>query len=68
MPEQERDPYSFINGNSSLISQRESRAEISMDCCYKGGLGDIVHLSQVLCVMSVTSAEHPPGLAGSWAS
>ena len=66
----EKDSNSFINDNSSLISQRESRAEMLMNCCHTGGIGDFVPLSQVLHVMSMTSAEHPRSLAGgssSWA-
>lgn len=61
MPEQERDLCSFLNGSSSLVSQGESRAEMSLKCCPTGGLGDFAHLSQVLCAMSVRA----PSLAGS---
>lgn len=53
MPEQGGDLYSFSNGNSSLISQGESRAEMSLKCCPTGGLVDFAHLSQVPRAVSV---------------
>lgn len=68
MPKQERGPYSFINDNSNLISQRKIRAEVSVNCCHTGGPGAFVSLSLALCVMPVIRAECPPSLGGCWVS
>lgn len=62
------DAYSFMNGSSTHVSQRESRAEMPVSCCRTGELGDLfISLRYyVLCQWLVLSippaclvARHP---------